>query len=336
MGGWDSTLTQSTVVTPKVVKETLVLANQLIADFNKWLVVNLTPQIHVGRPLGSSAYYEVDSEDTVYGDIDLQIIARPFSPSYFQFTQVWNNRLHSYIKQYKPSYVECQESQPGHIIFNNNGKFVQVDLMWHDPTLEKWGIARSTPERGVKGLLHGNLFSTLGYFFDMSIQHAGVQYKTRNNLHVPFNLRKDVTVHTLSIDPTTFVLDIFHYLAKEQNITNPIIDPLLLEYPGERLDEIKIVTLVNSIKGLAKSIEANQMFKNITFLQDATIDQIKDSNDFLKAFWIKYESKAMKDINSEKRDKKETPEAILRAENDVKRILSGLEMVKKAVFDTAF
>jgi len=52
------------------------------------------------------------------------------------------------------------------------------------------------------------------------------------------------------------------------------------------------------------------------------------AGDFLNKFWQRYEEKAMIDIQGKKRDKAQTPDAVARAEEDRKKILQGLKMVK--------
>ena len=324
-GGWDTTATQSTVIKPSVVKAAMAVINQFTADLNKWLLSKKQHQVKVGKPLGSSAYYEVDTEDKIYGDIDLQMIGAPVpNLSYAQFTTYWNNLADQFVRETNPPYVFAEESKPGHpIIKLGKDLFVQVDFMWHEPKMSHWGAARATPERGIKGLLFGNMFSVLGELLNMSIQHAGVQFKTQNGQHVPFSKQKDTVVHTVSIDPHSFVLDIFYQEAKNLGIQNPKVDPLLQKFPGNNTADVKISNLVNSVKGLAKSFEVNGMFGK------GLLVGFTSAADFIAVFLQRYESKAMDDVNNKKRDKAATPEAIARAEADKQKVLNGLATVKK-------
>lgn len=324
-GGWDTTATQSTVIKPSVVKASMAIINQFTADLNKWLVAKKQHQVQVGKPLGSSAYYEVDTEDKIYGDIDLQMIAAPVpNMSYAQFTTYWNNLADQFVKETNPKYVLQSESKPGHPILNlGKDLYVQVDFMWHEPKMSQWGASRATPERGIKGLLFGNMFSVLGELVGMSIQHAGVQYKTQGGKQVSFSKQKDTQLHTISIDPHSFVLDIFHDMAKQLGINSPKIDPLLKQFPGNNISDVKISNLVNSIKGLAKSFEANGMFGK------GILTGFTSAEDFINLFIHRYETKAMEDVNNKKRDKAATPEAQARAEADKQKVLTGLDTVKK-------
>jgi len=326
-GGWDTTKTQSTELTPAVVRVALGVVDQFVKDFNNYTNSQGIPSIQRGKPTGSTAYYEqdeVEKPDNIYGDIDLQMIA-PIkeNETNAQFTSYWNDLTDQFAKSGQVNYIDTSESKPGHpIIQVGRDQYVQVDFMWHPGKLAKWGAARVTPERGVKGMLFGNMFSVFGELLDMSIQHAGVQLKVIDDQRVPFSKQKGTQLITVTIEPETFVLDTFKYLAKRMGINNPKIDPLLSKFPGNNVNDVKIVTLVNSVKGFAASAQANGMFgKN-------DLSNFSSGQDFLNKFLQRYEEKAMIDVQGKKRDKATTPEAQARAEADKQKILSGLEMVK--------
>jgi hypothetical protein len=325
-GGWDTTLTQSTVLNPKIVAVTLKVVDQFVADFNAKLSPTMG-KIRRGRPTGSSAYHEQDAvEDPtkVYGDIDLQMIAPEVKGvTYNQFVNVWNKLTDEFVKSGSAPYVDAKESKPGHPIFAlGNNQYVQIDFMWHPERLENWGASRVTPERGTKGLLQGNMYSVLGELLDMSIQHAGVQLKTQNGQHVPFSKQKDTQLQTITTNPTTFIYDTFMYEANQMGIKNPEIDPLLKQFPGTNIDNVKIQNFVNGIKGFARSCELNNMFGQ------GDLSNFSSADDFIQKFVQRYEEKAMSDVVAKKRDKAATPEARARAEQDRQKVLSGLETVK--------
>jgi hypothetical protein len=325
-GGWDTKATQSTVITPATVKTALPKIEKLIAGFNAFLDRRSLPTVRVGATTGSSAYHEVDPEDKIYGDIDLQIVV-PELPELkdkttSQIQGYWYNLLGEYIKSASLDYIH-PDSEPGHpIVSIGDDKWVQVDLMPHPKPLEKWGRYRVTPERGVKGLLMGNMFSVLGELLTMSIQHAGVQFKVRDKIKLPYaRTRKDYELVTLSTDIENFVMDIFQHEADIQGVKNPKPNSLLTANPGANIDDVKISNMVNSIKGLAQSFEDNEMYGQGDLISYSNAD------DFLAAFKELYTQKAEKDINAVKRDKAETPEAKARAEEDRKKVADGLKMV---------
>ena len=328
-GGWDTTATQSTVITPQVVKVALQVAQQFTNDLNLYLRDRGRQPVRMGRPTGSSAYHGVDTEDKIYGDIDLQMVA-PADPnlSYGQFTSLYNKFADEFVKTKRPGYVLHTESKPGHPILKVGADaYVQVDFMWHPEHLEQWGAARVTPERGVKGLLTGNMYSVLGELLDMSIQHAGVQLKVVDGKHVSFSKQKDTETRTISIDPTTFIFDIFGHEYQEI-VGRPLntqvqIDPLLKANQGNNIDDVKISRLVAGVKGLANSFEMNNMYGR------GDLTNFDGAEDFLHKFLARYEEKAMLDVNAKKRDKATTPEAQARAEQDRAKVLQGLEYAKK-------
>lgn len=326
-GGWDTTLTQNTVLHPRIVGVALQVVDKFVSDFNAWLSAKGHPQVRRGRPTGSSAYHEIDTEEDpekIYGDIDLQMIG-PELPgkSAGQFANYWNALADQFVKESKPAYVDMSESKPGHPIFQvGKADYVQIDFMWHPEPLEKWGATRVTPERGMKGLLMGNMFSVLGELLDMSIQHAGVQLKVIDGQHVPFSKQKGTETVTVTTEPETFLLDLFNYLAREQGIPHPVIDPRLRRFKGVSLDDIKIQNMVEGVKGLANSFAANMMYG------EGDLANFEDRQDFLNKFVARYEEKAMLDVNAKKRDKAATPAAIARAEADRQKVLQGLQTVK--------
>ena len=326
-GGWDTTLTQGTVLKPAAVARALKVVDRFVIDFNQYLKDKGLGPVERGRPTGSSAYHEQDQEedpDKVYGDVDLQMIAPPVEgKSYGQYATFWNNLADEFVKTGSAPYVDNTESKPGHpIVKIGNSDYVQIDFMWHEPKMADWGATRVTPERGVKGLLSGNMYSVTGEIMDMSIQHAGVQLKVIDNQRVPFSKQKDTKTVTVSTNPKTWIYDIFKYQAEQMGIDNPTVDPLLKANAGSDIAKVKISVMANGIKGLANSFEANGMFGR------GDLAKFSSADDFLAQWMNRYEEKAMLDVTAKKRDKAETPEAKARAESDRKKVLQGLEMVK--------
>ena len=326
-GGWDTTLTQGTVLKPAAVARALKVVDRFVIDFNQYLKDKGLGPVQRGRPTGSSAYHEQDQEedpDKVYGDVDLQMIAPPVEgKSYGQYATFWNNLADEFVKTGSAPYVDNTESKPGHpIVKIGDSDYVQIDFMWHEPKMADWGATRVTPERGVKGLLSGNMYSVTGEIMDMSIQHAGVQLKVIDNQRVPFSKQKDTKTVTVSTNPKTWIYDIFKYQAEQMGIDNPTVDPLLKANAGSDIAKVKISVMANGIKGLANSFEANGMFGR------SDLAKFSSADDFLAQWMNRYEEKAMLDVAAKKRDKAETPEAKARAESDRKKVLQGLEMVK--------
>lgn len=329
-GGWSSTATQSTVINPSVVKQTLNSLQKFTSEFNKFLQKKGIEPVRVGRPTGSSAHHNVDPEDKVYGDIDVQMIGSPIqgiSPS--QYSAYYNKLADEFIKTNQPNYLHPTDSSIGHPIFKvGDNQYVQVDLMWHTPELEKWGAARVTPERGVKGSLFGNMFSVLGELLDMSIQHAGVQFKVIDGQRVPFSKQKNTQIQTITINPDTFLLDIFKYFARQGNLKKAKITKDLTNNSGTNLESPSVSKLISGVKGLANSLQANDLFGK------GELSNFSSKDEFLQKFLQRYQEKAVEDLEAKKREKASTPQAIERANKDREKIVSGLAMVKKLFADS--
>ena len=328
MGGWDTSITQNTIIHPAMVKTVLFKMKKFTKDFNKWLDDKKLPSIKIGRPTGSSSYYEIDSiefPNKVYGDIDLQMIAKNVENSkHSAFSSFWNKQSHEFIRETKPSYIDIDESKAGHPIFKIGNQYAQIDFMWSEPKLQEWAAARMTPERNIKGSIVGNLHSVLGELLNMSIQHAGVQFKTIDNVIVPFSKQKNTHLKTISIDPRTFILDIFSYEFRQTKSDSiGFMDSKLLRHTGNNPENVTINNLVLGIKGLASSFEMNKMYGH------GMLVNYTSANDFITKFITRYEEKALEDINGKKRNKAITPTAIARAEEDRQKILYGLEKVKQ-------
>jgi len=330
-GGWDSTVTQGTVIKPAIVSKALAIVNKLIAGFNDYTRKQGLPPVKVGYPTGSSAYHEIDTQedpDKIYGDVDLQLVA-PVNPDLKTQTDLnnyWNQQVDAYIAQARLKYVHSESSSGHPIIQVGPDAWLQIDFMWHTDKTAEWGRYRVTPERGVKGLLNGNMFSVLGTMLNMSIQHAGVQLKTVDGMQVPFSKRKNTNLITITTNPRTFVKDILVYLYKDivgkDQLKMMQIDPLLEQNPGVATKNIKIQVLANAIKGLAKSFELNHMYGK------GALSKFNNAQAFITAFINAYTAKANAELNSNKRNKAHTPEAIARAKHELEVIQQGLEMVQ--------
>lgn len=330
-GGWDTTVTQGTVIKPATVAIALDRMSALVNGFNDWLAGQGQGPVEIGRPTGSGTYHRQDAAEDpekIYGDIDLQMVGPPSEGmTQYQYSTHWNNLFDRYLTLARPRTVHPTEGKIGHpIIEVGPDQWVQVDLMWHEPRLRDWGAARTTPQRGVKGLLMGNLFSVLGELLGMSIQHAGVQMKTIDGAQVPFAKQKGVTIHTLSANPRTFLADVFRHEVRSirgDTGAEPEMDPMLAAHPGIDPNNVQLSDMVTGIRGLAASLQKAGLFGQ------GNLEGYDNAEEFLGRFMERYEGKAMGDIASSKRGKAETPEAKARAEADRQKVLSGLHLVRE-------
>ena len=353
-GGWDSVVTQNTTITPAVVPKIIKVIQRFVDGFNAYAETKNWPNIKIGRPTGSSSHWQTDlktSPATAYGDVDLQIevpvLDEYRNAPYSQLQNYWYAKWQEFIERTSPEYIHPDTIRQnekgkshfgGHLIVDisdksNGSLYSQVDLMPHANPV--WGRARVTPERGIKGLLHGNMFSVLGELLDYSIQHAGVQYKERDHRRANFTTtRSNYVLKTLTDNPHTFLRDIFNNEFREQHTSKePKIDPLLKQHPGisatieTNPSSASIKDLIAGIHGLAHSFASNNLYGQ------GHLSKFTSSEQFLSDFWNRYEAKALSDIASRKRDKAASPVAVEKAEVDRNKIRSGLERVR-ALWDS--
>lgn len=305
-GGWASTATQNTHITPALVAKAVANLSAFETNFNKFLHLKDIPPCKMGKPCGSTTYYlrDLKSDPTrEYGDIDVHF----FIP---RIASLSNNANATVIRD---AVIEFCQSNPNYetgngtnVIFNIDNDYVQVDLVTAFYENEQWADALA-PEYRVKGVLTASLTSSLAEALNLSFGVYGVQAKLINNSPVSFKLSKGTTLKTITTNPKTWALDI----AKFFGATN--ISPLLQQFPG-LVNEVRTQDIINSIKGIAQSLETSGILgsKGIT---DSSADAL--CNRIIQI----YAGKVDAAINSPKYDKAETPGAIQKAK-DTKEMLA--------------
>jgi len=327
-GGWTDMVTQKTKLTPAVVQAALGAVEQFTNEFNTYLTDRGHPPVKMGAPTGSSAYHDVDEPDVEYGDIDLQMIA----PDHKEMTgqqqaSFYNDLVDKFIAEKQPKSIHDQgKPAHGHPIFNIGKDKVQVDLMWTPESTSDWARYRVTPQRGVKGLIYGNMYSSLGDLMNMSIQTAGAQMKTVDGQPVPFSKRKGTELHTLTSDIDNFGLDILkRFYEQTHGSTDGLqVDPELQQFPGLKRENIKITDLAHTVKGLAKSFELNDLFGKFG------LEKFSSASQFVQAFLDRIRAKADEAANSPKFNKASTPEELAKVKHVQQAIAKGLDVVNGA------
>ena len=326
-GGWDSTVTQSTVINPAIVKSALAVAQRFTQDFSQWMQAKGLDGVEMGNPTGSSAYHNIDAADHVYGDIDLQMIAAPIEGTPSQLAAYYNKLVDQFIVEQRPQYIHYEgRAANGHIIVAlGNNAYVQIDLIWTTPKLSNWARWRMTPERGVKGLIYGNMYSSLGEIMGLAIQHSGVQMKIKNDQPINYQRgRKEDRIDTLTTNIERFAYDLLVELFKRiaPGATEIRVSPTLKAHPGLNVKEVKVQDLALAIKGLAESFELNNMYGK------GVLADFANKEDFINKFLAHYTNKANEAASATKFDKAQTPEAQARAQDTKNKIAKGVEMVK--------
>lgn len=268
-------LTSSTLLDPQTVSVAIDVYNQVIDLWNQDLQQRgLRPVESVG-PVGSVAYYKKDLESNPakkYGDVDYLVafpvvvpddatpeeeraaenaVAREYTTHLIEFLKS-SSQVQSLVNV--PATIK---SSPTLLIVKlPDGQHVQVDtIITYPHYVEKegrggWMPSRWTPERGLKGYTAGELYSTLGDRFNLSITDRGVLARTRDGESVPFRMRKNTKLHRISKNISTVFADIADYLAPGAEL-----DPILEKQPGMNPKSITIKSLARGIKGLMRTLE---------------------------------------------------------------------------------
>jgi len=326
-GGWVDTATQQTILTPAIVKEALQVAKQFTIDFNRYLSAKDIPLVKMGEPTGSSAYYDIDKPDKEYGDIDLQMIAPDTDKTHAETVKLYKSLLIDFVNTVTPSYIYKEGTNSNGIIVKIKDDFVQIDLLWTVQELHDWSRWRVTPEQGVKGLIYGNMYSSLGEIMNLSIQAAGVQMKVKDGQPVNFQKSRKVDeVRTLGTDIEMFGYDILKAIYADVNgSSNGLkISDSLKKNHGLKKSKVKVIDLANTIKALADSFELNDLFgKHV--LRDHS-----SKEEFLQTFLTHFIKKADASANSSKFNKATSPEALAKVQRVRDQISSGVNLVKSA------
>ena len=296
-GGWANPITQNTHITPALVDHAFKILQSFVDQFNVYLKNKNIPTVELGYPCGSTTYYKrdlVQNPDKEYGDIDVNL----FIPKIEGLTNNANATMYrEQIKNFCEQTSDFQTENGTNVIIKIDKNYVQVDFITAFFHNKEWTTALA-PEHNVKGVLCNSLYSSLGEALNLSIGGGhGVQAKTQNGALVPFRTNKDVVLKTITNNPKTWAVDIAKYFGCKK------ISPRLQKYPG-MIDEIRVSDMINSIRGIAESLEIN----------DALPENFSTASDLLKHVKDVYLNKIKNVINSSKFEKAASPDAIAKAE----------------------
>lgn len=302
-GGWASVKTQDTKITPPVMAEVVKNLPQFEQQLNRFLSSEGLPEIRIGNPVGSGTYWKRDLEqnpDKEYGDIDVHfVIPRNSELSTNKNVQLFMDA----VKKFSDQHSDYETESGKNVIFNiGNNRFVQVDLVAvFDDRLE-WAKTQA-PEHGTKGVLSSSLYSALAQVLDISISVNGIQARTQGGELVPFRMRKDTELVNISDDKDNWGVDIARFFGASEP------SDLLQKNPGIK-EEIRIQDIVNTIKGIAETLESAQSLPS----------KFDSAQDLLNSVRSVYLNKIDAVINSTKFDKAESPQAKQKAQETKKML----------------
>jgi hypothetical protein len=326
-GGWASLKTQTTLIKPKIIKNAVEKINQIEKSFNKHLIKIGFPEMEFLKPVGSGTWYEKDIEsnpDKVYGDIDYNIMypvlkdeQKSERENELNTLKIYNAELLSFLKSEKFDFIDLEESEqaskPTSVklilkVETEEGEgWVQIDFI---PTHEKykdWTVFRYTPVYGVKGFVLGNLYSTFGDMFDISIQGRGVRAKfTADDKIVSYAKRKDVEDRLVTSNPDKFMHEIARFVWEKSTDQPYKESDSLKKWKGLDKSNPTIEDLCAGIKAIADTLSQLDNF--------GTVIKYKSKKQFIDELIEAYTSKMQNTIDSKKFDKAESEQAINAAE----------------------
>lgn len=295
-GGWASALTQDTKVTPQLVAEVMKRLEVFVTSLNQYLEAQGLPATEISGPGGSATYYQRDlaqRPDAEYGDIDVQFHVHRIAG---QSDSASEATYKTAIQKFLANNQNFSTDNGVNIILKVKEGHAQVDLIYSFMDARDW-VRALAPEYKVKGVLCNSLYSSLGQALSISFGGGrGVQVKTREGDIVPFSTQKGVEVQTITLDPHNWARDIAKFFgARKASAT-------LKSYPGLR-DEVRVSDIVNSIRGIAETLEANGVLPESYASAQALLDRVREI----------YLDKINKAIQSSKFEKAASPEAQARA-----------------------
>jgi len=224
MGGLATTKTLNTKLTPKLVKECEKYIIFFHSELNTFLIQKgLNPISRIGF-LGSTYYIDKDineNPDKEYGDIDyLFSINENITPESESFIfYKYKQAIVEFIKETDITYILKDDSiglNGEKILFDIKGNIIQIDIMLCGKQFTFFYSKIFLPEYNHKGFIIQGFLSSLTEFLNISINTKGVVVKLdKNEKIIPYQNRKDVErIETISINPYTFLYDIYSWFCK--------------------------------------------------------------------------------------------------------------------------
>lgn len=324
-GGWASSLTQDTKLTPEVVGQCVRLYGEFVSDFNEFLRDKGEPEVEVGEPIGSAHYYERDAKENPekeYGDVDMLF----YIPRIEGLTDNANkSKYKELIKGFLQGNDSVSTENGNFLIFKlPTGGYAQVDLVMAYSDSKMWAKGRMTPERGLKGAIGGTLYSSLAEVLDLSINISGVEAKIKDGVPVSFKRTKVDRLDTVSRDISNFGLDICKYYYKVLTGKDPKqmkVGSKLKKNPGMDPSDVKNSDIAEMVKGVGETLEINQLFGK------GNLSDIESYNDFITQVSQVYREKMLAGINSSKFEKASGAEGERKAKEAKEKLTSGMEQV---------
>ena len=333
-GGWRNADTQGYEVTPKTVAALVFAMDEFLSAFNSWSGL---PAVKTRGPVGSGKYYKADMNDPsiVYGDVDMQIVL-PVESNHrtdqLEANKIYGDAIRTFVSEKKPSYIhpalDDAEFGSSYLIFNVDGKKVQVDLVLSYTISADWTDIRTTPERGLKGFVTGLLLSALSETLNVVLGSSTNPYiNTVRGKPVSSQIKKDA--EQIFLNPSEVFLDILDFYGKLAGVRNINRAPLAGHY-GLHPEDPSLKRKCETVVALANALEANGIFsaKVITTKEG---ELIPTRAKFIERVLGNFITSMEKAKTAKKLDRAETPSAMKTVEKIKKHADLGTEIAKQLI-----
>lgn len=333
-GGWRNPETQEWEVTPKTVAKIVEDTNKFLNDFNAWSGLS---KLSTKGPTGSGKYYKNDLNDpsVTYGDIDMQLVLPVESnerKDQLEANKIFGDKIREFIKTKKPSYIHDATNDPdfgiGYLIFNVDGKKVQVDLVLSYTISADWTSVRTTPEKGLKGFVTGMMLSALSDVLNVVLGSSTNPYiNTVGGKVVSSSIKKDAVQKFLK--PNEVFAEIVRFYGEMAGIENTDLSQLS-GHMGLDANDPSLKKKCETVVALANALEKNGIFDAgvITSKDGITIKSRKQFVDRVRTTYIDMMERAK---TAKKLEKAQTPSAMRTIEKIKNHADLGIQMANQII-----
>jgi hypothetical protein len=313
MGGWATTKTQGTKITPAVLQEAIGVLENIFNDFNQWAQAHGFHSLTVVGPGGSGVYFKKDLEENpekAYGDVDI-IVMYPLNEPQGRQAEIdtlkkYNGLFLQWLAKTTRPDLDKEETRAISegtlkLVINLKDGPVQVDIISTFNYSSDWAKARYTPIRGIKGFVVGFLYQAFGNALDVSVTDRGVVAKIKGGELVNPLLRKGVEERIVTRDFNRFLAQLAEFTDEftrgEKRAVQ--LDQYLQQHPGIDVTDLSLEQICNGILGFARTLEQNGTF-------ELPKSKYQNSQEFLQEVVNIYKIKIDKHTSSSKYNKAET------------------------------
>lgn len=331
-GGWRNQETQEWEVTPKVVGEIVNAMEEFLAEFNAWSGL---PMLKTKGPTGSGKYWKDDLNDpsVVYGDVDMQMVLPIESnerKDQLDSNKLFGNKIREFIKTKKPSYIHDGTNDPdfgiGYLIFNVDGKKIQVDLVLSYTVSADWTYTRTTPQKGLKGFVTGMLLSALGETLNVVLGSSTNPYiNTIDGKVVSAAIKKNAVQNFLK--PNEVFAEIVRFYGKMAGVKN-INVAALSGHMSLDANDPSLKKKCDTVIALANALNDNKIFDaGVIVSKDGEV--IRSRKQFIENVKNTYIKMMERAKTAKKLEKAQTPSAMRTVEKIKAHADLGIQMAKQ-------